>query len=608
MKYIWNNTKTDRKKYSARLHKVQSLKRLLSLTLPHMGQIILAALCVLFLIAAQLIKPYILKVVIDDFLIKHAVAKGFYSITWLGISYFIAVALGGLFSIAQINIINRAGQEIVRDLREKVFRTIQLLPLSYLDRTSSGSLITRATNDVEAVSEMYTDVYIDLFQDVFLLIGIIYTMLIMNTKLALVSFSVVPLMFLIVFSLKKRIKKNFAWMKVLIGRINGFMAENISGMKIIQVFRGEKEKKKEFLKLNGEYYKSTRFQVWLNSFMRPAADVFQSLAVAIIIWYGTNKIAGGTLEIGVLYAFTTYIKQFFSPIADLADDYTTIQSALVSADRIFELLDQKNNLEDLDKGIKIKHIEGNIEFRHVWFSYNDRDWVLKDVSFMVKKGETVAFVGETGAGKTTIISLVSGFYTIQKGEILIDGININKICKKDLRRNISVVLQDVFLFSGNIRKNITLNNDIGEKDVNKAIETSCASSFVNSLPGKINEPVMERGSTFSAGQRQLLSFARALAHSPSVIVLDEATANIDTQTEILIQKAIVNVSKNKTTLIIAHRLSTIRNASNIIVLKHGQIVEMGTHDELVKSGGYYKHMLEEGERENTQPQMQENLA
>lgn len=608
MKYIWNSTKTDRKKYSTRLHKAQSLKRLLSLTLPHMGQIILAAVCVLLLIAAQLIKPYILKVVIDDFLMKHAAPRGFYSINWLGISYFIVVALGGLFSIAQINIINRAGQEIVRDLRERVFETIQLLPLSYLDKTSSGRLITRATNDVEAVSEMYTDVIIDLFQDVFLLAGIVYTMVILDVKLALVSFSVVPVMFLIVFLLKKKIKKNFSWMKVLIGRINGFMAENISGMKIIQVFRGEKEKRDEFLKLNGEYYKSTLFQVWLNSFMRPAADVFQSLAIALIIWYGMRRIAGGTLEIGVLYAFTTYIKQFFSPIADLADNYTTIQSALVSADRIFELLDQEESLEDLDRGRKMDRIQGNIEFKHVWFSYNDKDWVLKDVSFNVKKGETAAFVGETGAGKTTIISLVSGFYSVQKGEILIDGVNINEINKKDLRRNISVVLQDVFLFSGNIRNNITLNDIIDENIVNKALETSYAMTFVNNLPGKIDEPVMERGSTFSAGQRQLLSFARALAHSPSIIVLDEATANIDTQTEMLIQKAIENVSKNRTTLIIAHRLSTIRNAGNIIVLKHGQIVEMGTHDELVKLGGYYKHMLDEGERESMQPQLQESMA
>jgi ATP-binding cassette subfamily B protein len=296
------------------------------------------------------------------------------------------------------------------------------------------------------------------------------------------------------------------------------------------------------------------------------------------------------LDIGVLYAFTTFIKQFFAPIANLADNYTTIQSALVSADRIFEILDQKDTLEDLDEGISMEKIDGNIEFKNVWFSYNDKDWILKGISFKIHKGETAAFVGETGAGKTTIISLVSGFYSIQKGEILIDGVNIDKIKKRDLRRNITVVLQDVFLFSGDIEKNITLNDKIAPTVVNKAIETACASEFVNSFPGKINEPVMERGSTFSAGQRQLLSFARAIAHEPSIIVLDEATANIDTQTEKLIQKAIENIALDRTTLIIAHRLSTIRNAEKIIVLSKGKIVGFGKHDYLLENNEDYRNM------------------
>jgi ABC-type multidrug transport system, ATPase and permease components len=598
MKFIWNNTGTNKKDTAVRLHRVQSLKRLLLLTVPQLRRVTLAAICVLLVIASQLAKPYILKVVIDDFLTKHIAQKGIYSITSMGILYFIVVVLGGFFSISQVNLINRAGQEIIKDLRSKLFWTIQHLPLSYLDRTSSGRLITRTTNDVEALSEMYTDVIINLFGDVFLLIGIIYTMLSMDIKLALISFSVVPFMFLIVFLLKKKIKDNFSKMKSLIGRINGFMAENISGMKIIQIFRGEKEKKEEFLELNDKYFKTTLFQVRLNSFMRPAADVFQSLAVALLIWYGMNKIAGSTLQIGVLYAFTTYIKQFFAPIADLADSYTTIQSALVSADRIFEVLDQQDTLEDLDEGIPMEKTKGEIEFKNVWFSYNSNDWVLKNVSFKVRKGETAAFVGETGAGKTTIISLVSGFYKAQKGEILIDGVNIDTIRKKDLRKNISVVLQDVFLFSGNIEKNITLNDTIDPSIVNSAIEVSCAADFVNGFPDKTHEAVMERGRTFSAGQRQLLSFARAIAHNPSIIVLDEATANIDTQTEILIQTAIENIAKGRTTLIIAHRLSTIRNADKIIVLKHGEIMEMGSHDELVKLNGYYKSMLDEGLRDD----------
>lgn len=571
--------------------KTKTIRRLLRLMLPYKKGIILAFACVILVNIATLIKPYILKLVIDDFLTKHVAQQGLYSITTMGIMYFLVVALSGFFSVSQVLLINKVGQEIMRTLRSKVFKTIQLLPLSYLDKTSSGRLITRATNDVEALSEMYTDVIINLFKDVFLIVGIVYTMVIINVKLALISFCVVPLMFGVVFALKTKIKRNFAKMKSLIGKINGFMAENISGMKLIQIFDGESEKKEEFSRLNNEYFKATLFQVWMNSFLKPAADVFQSLAIAILIWYGMGRISDNTLSIGILYAFTNYIKQFFDPISDLADNYTTIQSALVSADRIFELLDEKENLEDLNLGTSANNFLGNIEFKNVWFSYNDKDWVLKDVSFSITKGQTAAFVGQTGSGKTTIISLISGFYKVQKGEILIDGININEIKKRDLRKNIAVVLQDVFLFSGTIENNITLNDKISESEIDRALEISHGKDIVEHFQNGINEPVMERGSTLSAGQRQLISFARAIAHNPSIFVLDEATANIDTETEVLIQRAIDNITKEKTTIIIAHRLSTIRNADIIIVLKNGEIIESGNHDFLMNSGGYYKELI-----------------
>ncbi|MGB7606312.1 MAG: ABC transporter ATP-binding protein [Lutisporaceae bacterium] len=572
--------------------KQNSIVRLLKFIVPYLHIIIAAAICVLLVNAAQLIKPYILKIVIDDFLISGKLESGLYSIKFMGVFYMVAIVVGAGLTFGQVNLMNYAGQQIISKLRKQVFTHIQYLPLSFLDKFSPGRLITRATNDVEALNEVFTDILINLFRDFFLLVGIVFIMFRMNVALAAISFVAVPLIFFVTNFFKKKIKENFKTMKSLIGRINGFFAENISGMKLVQIFNSELEKQKEFKELNDKYFKSTMFQVQMNSLLRPIIEILQTLTVAILVWYGMGKIMGGALELGVLYAFTTYIKQFFEPINDLAENYNTIQSAIVSADRIFELLDQHDILEDLDTGIEVKRLKGEIEFKNVWFAYNEDEWILKDVSFVIVAGETAAFVGATGAGKTTIISLISRFYKIQNGQILIDGIDINDYRLADLRRNVSVVLQDVFLFSGDIKKNITLNDSIDEEQIDEALKLSCAQQFIDELPEGMNEPVRERGSTFSAGQRQLLSFARAIAHNPTILVLDEATANIDTNTELLIQQSIENISANRTTLVIAHRLSTIRNADKIIILNKGAIVEVGSHDYLLQTGGYYKELYE----------------
>lgn len=592
MTSIPNSLKKER---SARQDKSEAgaVRLLLRLSAPYKFQLLLACLCVVIVNGAFLIQPLILQRVIDHFLIGGAAQSGLNSIGGLALLYVTVAAAGGIFSYLQALIAGKAGQSLIHELRVRVFSIIERLPLPYLDRTSSGRLITRATNDTAEISELYTDVVISLVKDVLLLLGIIYAMLLLSPSLTLVSFTVIPVMAFLVLFIKNRIKKNFFHMKHYIGQINGFIAESISGMRVIQSFRAEKEKEDQFLKLNGEYFKTTLIQVRLNSVLKPASDMFQSLAVAILVWYSISRISGGNLQIGVLFAFTTYIKQFFGPISDLADKYTSIQSALVSTERIYELIREEDRLEQPDRGLSMDRLDGTIEFRHVWFAYNDADWVLKDVSFVIAKGQTAAFIGETGAGKTTIISLINGFYRVQKGEILIDGVNVNDIRLDDLRRNISVVLQDVFLFSGTIRDNITLGDDIAEENVLEALQASCAEEFVLSSPGGMEGPVTERGGTLSAGQRQLISFARAIAHDPAIFVLDEATANIDTHTEKLIQKAIDNVASGRTTLIIAHRLSTIAGADLIIAMKEGRIAESGHPRELRQRGGYYAELLEE---------------
>lgn len=588
MRSIFNRLKKKRNQPS----QGSSVLLLVKLSAPQKNRILLACLCSLLVNASVLIKPVILKLVIDDFLIAKIPQSGLYSITAMGLFYLLASMSGSMLSYTEANLVNSAGQKIVKDLRSRVFRTIQHLPLSYLDRTSSGRLITRATNDLAEISDMYTDVLINLVRDVILLAGILYTMISLSPELTLVSFTVIPLMVALVAAIKKKVRENFVATKHIIGKINGFMAENLAGMKLIQIYRAEKEKRQEFEVLNQEYFHTTMMQTKLNCYLRPAADLFQVLATAILVWYGTYRISGHNLQIGVLFAFTTFIKQFFNPISDLSEKYNGIQSAMVSTERVFDLLNNKEILEDLDTGVPVGKLQGCIEFKNVWFAYHGEEWVLKDVSFKIDRGQSAALIGETGAGKTTIISLINRFYPIQKGEILIDGVNINEFRLKDLRKQIAIVLQDVFLFSGTIKENITLNDEIDEQKLNEALKASCVDQFAGNFVKGILEPVMERGVSLSAGQRQLISFARALVHDPSIFILDEATSNIDTHTEKLIQQAIESVTKNRTTLFIAHRLSTIQNVDQIIVMKGGQVVEHGNHKELLERQGYYKSLLE----------------
>lgn len=571
------------------------LRALFGLSRPWWKKFILAIGCILLMNAASLLKPWILKVVIDDFLIGGKTQTFWYSLSMMAVLYVAASLLSGIFTWLQVNLVNRAGQAIIHNLRCKVFQTILHLPLPWLDKNSSGRLITRATNDISEIGEFYTDVTVNMMKDVLLVLGIIAAMFAMSIRLSLISLAVIPVMATLVWLIKNRIRKNFFSMKHFIGRINGFIAESLSGIQTIQAFRVEEARNKDFTHLNDEYFKTTLMQVRLNSFLKPASDVFQNLAIAMLLAYGIGQVSGEGLPIGVLFAFTSYIKQFFGPISDLADKYNSIQSALVSAERVFGLLDEEPILEKPSIGEPMPKAQGRIEFRHVWFAYQEEDWVLKDVSFIVEPGQTAAFVGETGAGKTTIMNLVSGFYEAQKGDILLDGISVRAVKKQDLRRRVATVFQDVFLFSGNIRDNITLHDETSEELLEAALRASCMDSLLVRLPNGLEETVTERGSTLSSGQRQLVSFARALAHDPVVLVMDEATANIDTQTERLIQEALTHITQNRTTLMIAHRLSTIRYADRIFVMRHGEIVESGNHESLLRHRGYYRTLLEECE-------------
>ena len=567
------------------------LSRLLPFLKPQLKNLVLCLLMVLLVNAAELIKPYILEIVIDRYLTAGRPDSGWDAVWFFALSYLLCAALSSLLSVTEAVKVNRMGQSILMDIRRRVFTHIQHMSMATLDRFSSGRLVTRATNDVETLNELFSDVLVNLFKDIFMLIGIVAVMLWINWRLALAAFAVVPLIALITVLVRGRLRRNFVLLKSLTGRINGFFAENMSGMRLVQIFRKEKEKHDEFSALNTAYYHSARTQVRMNSLMRPLVEVVNQLGIAILIWYGCKQIGLGTLEIGVLYAFTNYIKQFFDPINDLAEKYTTISSAVVSTDRIFELLDDEGQLEDTVSGQDVPKVCGRVEFRHVWFAYTGENWVLKDVSFTVEPGQSFAFVGETGAGKSTIISLLSRFYAPQKGQILLDGRDISLLSLEQLRRHVAVVLQDVFLFSGSISENVRLGNrEITDEQVDQALRLACARDFIDRLPQGMDTPVTERGSTFSAGQRQLLSFARAIAHDPAVFVLDEATASIDTETEQLIQRSVTSVSRGRTTLIIAHRLSTIRACDCICVLHDGRIVEQGNHARLLALNGAYARL------------------
>ncbi len=510
----------------------------------------------------------------------------------LGLLLFIVVTAGFGLNYVQAYILQYTGQRIVFDIRQELFTHLQRLALRFFDTNPVGRLVTRVTNDTQNLHEMYTAVLVNLFKDIFMIMGIIVVMFRMDVRLALVSMATLPLIVVITAVFRIKAREAYRVTRVRLARINANFAENIAGIRLVQIFRQERRKFKEFDDVNSSHFRASMRELKVYAVFRPSIELVYSLALAILLWVGGGQLLRGMVDFGVLYAFVNYLELFFRPINDLTEKYNIMQSSMASAERIFLILDEDPAIAESETPRPMGEVKGHIEFRNVWFAYVGEDWVLRDVSFTVEPGQTVAFVGATGAGKTTIMNLLSRFYDIQKGQILIDGQDIKNLSKSELRRNVGLVMQDVFMFAGTIAENITLNNpDISLEQVKKVAEHVNADHFINALPSKYEEPVTERGSTLSAGQRQLLAFARALAYDPAVLILDEATANIDTETEMLIQDALPRLLKGRTSLVVAHRLSTIQDADAIIVLHKGKIREQGTHQELLAQKGLYHNLF-----------------
>lgn len=568
---------------------IQRIKRMIK---PYAKLIIILSIIAIIIDIGEIIKPYLLKIVIDDYLSLGIYQKGAITVTLIGTIYLVIVILGNIAELIVKILTSRMGEDVVYELRNKIYKYIEYSNISFHDKTPSGKLFVRLTSDVEDISALFKEVITTFIKDVVLIIVLVAMMIYISYKLSLVSLIIIPLIIIVSYVMTKMLNKIYSYSKTVRTRLNTFFAESIYGIKLIKIFNRQYEKQKECKDLNEEFITAIKPARILESMLPAIMLIIENLGISIVIIVLVNKILGISLDIGIIYMFITYIKQIFEPINRIIENIELVQEAVTSIDKIYDLLEHEEYIENMEDGKILEQIKGKIEFKHVWFAYEKENWILKDVNFVINPGESIALVGKTGSGKTTITNLINRFYEIQKGEILIDGINIKDINIKSLRKSIGTILQDPFIYARTMKDNIKLYSEIKDKKIEEAVDLSSARELINSLPNGLNEIAKERGNSFSSGEKQLIAFTRIFAHNPSIFILDEATANIDTETEKSIQKSIDEISKNKTSIFIAHRLSTIVNVDKIIVLDNGSIIEQGNHQELMNKGGYYSNLYE----------------